>query len=603
MAVLVLGQGLLFPMVGLALARLERSAASSADAVEITLAVESQAIEGDLARLAPFADARTRLVPADEGATPDATLSLSPPGEPFEAEIRYDAGTRNGMTARKRADALATSAGEAERSATFLAAGAADPARTVVVDSTDTVSTTDRTLRRAARFLPALMMMLVASGGIYTALDVVTGERERRTIETLLTTAANRRDIAVAKFLVVLIFVLGAAFVSLTSLYITSLTPIGAAMTGGTALPVRAYLVSLVLFLPLAATVAAILTAAAARVSDFKSGQVYAFPALVLPTGLAAVALIPDATLTPLVALIPITNLSVALKEVLLGTASPGPLLLCLVASTVYAGAALTLTTRWLSREEVLLGDRGGTHRRLRGDFAPDALAVYVLGLCLFWFLAAPAQKADFALGIAFTQFVLFLPLGLAAPAFFGLAVRETVGLRLPRLADLGWGVLAGALCPLVGLCVAEVQATFLPMSSDVLELLNGIVPPDLSLPVLLLLIAAAPAICEEVLFRGAIQGLLARSLRPWLAAVLTAIAFGLFHFSLFRILPTAILGLLFGLARARSGSIAVPILMHAMNNGLFVALGAAGITVAFRPEMTLAIVGIAVVLWRMGRV
>ncbi|MDP2306023.1 MAG: CPBP family glutamic-type intramembrane protease [Pseudomonadota bacterium] len=621
-AVLVLGQGLLFPMVGLALARLEKSASTSADAVEVVLAVERRdvggavagaangpdaAVDGDLARLAPYVKDHTRLVsagaPAVAGAPlPDATLHLSPPGEPFEAEIQYDAGTRNGMTARKRAEALAKAAGEAERGATFRAAGAVDPALTVVVEAADTVSDADRTLRRAASYLPALLMMLVASGGIYTALDVVTGERERRTIETLLTTAANRRDIAVAKFLVVLILVLGAAFVSLTSLYITSLTPIGAAMTGGTALPVRAYLVSLVLFLPLAATLAAILTAAAARVSDFKSGQVYAFPALVVPTGLAAVALLPDATLTPFVALIPITNLSVALKEVLLGTANPGSLLLCLVASTGYAAAALTLTTRWLSQEEVLLGDRGGTHRRLRGNFAPDALAVFVLGLCLFWFLAAPAQKADFALGIAFTQFALFLPLGLGAPAFYGLAVRDTLALRLPRLPDLAWGVVAGALCPLVGLCVAEAQATFLPMSADILKLLNGIVPPDLPLPVLLLLVSVAPALCEEMLFRGAIQGLLARSMRPWLAALVTAVAFGLFHFSLFRILPTAILGLLFGLARARTGSLVVPVIMHAMNNGLFVLLGAAGITVAFRPEMPLAIVGIGLVIWRMGR-
>jgi sodium transport system permease protein len=637
----VLGQGVLFPMVGLGLARLQRSAASSADAIEVTLAVESRAVDdgavesrivdgrevvgpltgevtgpltgdltgavdgSDLARLTPYNEAYTELIVTAEGAPladADASIRLSPPGEPFAAEIRYDAGARNGMTARKRAEALAKRAGEAERAATFRAAGAVDPALTVVSRSDDTISESARTLGRAASYLPALLMMLVASGGIYTALDVVTGERERRTIETLLTTSANRRDIAVAKFLVVLILVLGAAFVSLTSLYITSLTPIGAAMTGGGALPVRAYLISLVLFLPLAATVAAILTAAAARVSDFKSGQVYAFPALVGPTALAAVAMLPDATLTPLVALIPITNLSVALKEVLLGTVRPGPLLLCLAASTVYAGAALTLTTRWLSREEILLGDRGGTHRRLRGDYVPDALAVFVLGLCLLWFLAAPAQKANFAIGITVTQFVLFLPLGLGAPAFFGLALRETLGLRLPRLADLGWGVVAGALCPLVGVCVAEAQAYIVPMSPDTLEMLNGMIPLDLPLPLLFFLVAVAPAICEEVLFRGAIQGMLARSLPPWFATVLTAVAFGLFHVSLFRIAPTAALGLLFGFARARSGSLAIPVLMHLMNNGLYVALGAAGVGVTFRPEMALSIVAIAFVLWRMGK-
>ncbi len=606
MLVLVLGQGLLFPLVGVGLAQVQRSASSSADAAPVTLAVE-----GDLARLTPYADANTVLVaaanapPRDDAPTatkgPDATVVLSPPGAPFHAEVRYDPGARSGMTARKRAEALATRAGEAERTATFVAAGAVDPARTVATTNQDTISKADRTLRLAASAVPALLMMLVASGGIYTALDVVTGEKERRTIETLLSTAASRRDIAVAKFIVVLTLVLAAAFVSLTSLYVTSLTSLGASMTGGTALPVRAYFVSLVLFLPLAATLAAILTAAAARVSDFKSGQVYAFPALVVPAGLAAVALLPDATLTPMVALIPISNLSVALKEVLLGTVQPVPLLIALVASTVYAGVALTATTRWLSREEVLLGDRGGGHRRLRGDFVPDALAVFALGLATLWFVASPAQQADFAWGMALSQFGLFLPIGLLAPAFFGLNLRETLALHAPRPRDLAWGVLAGLLCPLVGIVVAEAQGAVLPVSPEMLKMLSGMIP-DLPTATLFFLVAVAPGLCEEMLFRGAILGLLRKSLHPAFAIVLTAVAFGLFHLSLYRIVPTALLGLLFGFARVRSGSLVVPIVMHMMNNGLIVAAGVAGIELGFRPEMVLAIIGIVVVLWRMGK-
>ena len=595
MLVLVLGQGLVFPLVGVGIAQMQRDAASSADSAPVTLA-----IDGDLARLSPYADANTSLVAAPD-AESDASIVLSSPGAPFDAQVRYDPGERSGMTARKRAEALATRAGEAERTATFVAAGAVDPARAVAASDDDTISAADRTLRRAASAVPALLMMLVASGGIYTALDVVTGEKERRTVETLLSTAANRRDIAVAKFLVVLTLVVAAAFVSLTSLYLTSLTSFGASMTGGAALPVYAYVVSLALFLPLAATLAAILTAAAARVSDFKSGQVYAFPALVVPAGLAAVALLPDATLTPLVALIPISNLSVALREVLLGTARPGPLLLALVASTVYAGAALTATTRWLSREEVLLGDRSGGHRRLRGDFVPDALAVFAFGLAILWFVASPAQQANFGWGMALSQFGLFLPIGLLAPAFFGLNLRETLALHAPRPRDLAWGVLAGLLCPLVGLTVEAAQSAVMPMSPEVLRMLEGMIP-DLPAALLLLLVGFAPGLCEEMMFRGAILGLLKKSLHPVFAVVLAAVAFGLFHLSLYRVVPTALLGLLFGFARIRSGSLVVAIVMHAMNNGLIVAAGLAGVALGFRPEMALAVVGIVFVLWRMGK-
>jgi membrane protease YdiL (CAAX protease family)/ABC-type Na+ efflux pump permease subunit len=604
LAVLVLGQGMVFPLLGVGMAHLQQTAKDKADAAEVTVAVA-----GDLARLTPYADANTRLVArAGEAATAlgegaaDATIDLSPPGAPFTAEIEFSPALRNGMTARRRATELAEAAGDAEADARFVAVGAVPPSRALVVSATDVVPPAARTLRLAASAVPALLMFLVASGGIYTALDVVTGEKERSTIETLLSTAADRRQIAVAKFLVVLLLVLTAAVVSLTSLFVTAHLPMGAALVGAGAIPGRAFAVALVLFLPLAATLAAMLTAAAARVPDFKSGQVYALPALVVPGALAAIATLPDARLTPVVALVPITNLSVALKEVLLGTARPLPLLLCLAASTVYAGVALTATTTWLGREDVLLGDRGGRHRRLRGDYVPDAVGVFTLGMALLWFVATPAQVADFAWGMALTQFGLFAPLALGAPFLLGLDIRDTLALRLPRATDVAWGITAGLLCPPIGMIVAELQKVVVPASPEVIKLMNTMVPADLPLPVLFGLVAFAPAICEELLFRGALQGLTGRSLRPAVAVALTALAFGLFHTSLFRILPTAALGLLFGTARVRSNSLLVPMLMHAMNNGLYVATSAAGLELDYSPTFFLAIPALAVVLARMGR-
>ncbi len=597
-AVMVLGQGLLFPFAGLALQHMQRESQAAVDAAPVVIAVV-----GDPARLAPYTDENTRVIAASDTKSdvlPDATVTLSAPGEPFRATVASEAGARNGMTARTQATTVAEDAGRAERRAILVGAGAVDPERVVGIVDTDTVLESDRALRRAAGVVPALLMLLVASGGIYTALDVVTGEKERGTAETLLTTAAPRRDIAVAKFLAVLVLVLLASVVSLTSMWLTSCTSFGAAAVGFT-IPARSYALALLLFLPLAATLAAVLTAAASRVSDFKSGQVYALPALIVPIALAAVAMAPEATLTPLVALLPITNLSVALKEVLLGTVQAGPLALGIVASAVYAGGALWATTRWLGREEVLLGDVGGRHRRLRGDYTPDALAVFALGLGSLWFLASPAQTADFAWGMAFTQVGLFVPLALGATWFFGLPWRDALGLRLPKAVDVGWGLLAGALCPAVGLTVAHVQERFLPASPTAMDALNGMIP-ELPLPLLLLLVAVLPGVCEELLFRGTIQGLLGRSLRPVVAAVLTAVAFGLFHLSLFRVLPTAVLGLIFGVARFRSGSVLIPMGMHLLNNGLLVGAGVAGLTPVFGPELLPAVVGVGFVLWRMGK-
>src|SRR5437870_3950123 len=81
-------------------------------------------------------------------------------------------------------------------------------------------------------------------------------------------------------------------------------------------------------------------------------------------------------------------------------------------------------------------------------------------------------------------------------------------------------------------------------------------------------LLAFLPAICEETLFRGVmLRALLPAGRLP--ALLFTSLAFGAFHFSLYKLLPTATLGLLLGLLAVRSGSIIPSMLAHALNNTL----------------------------------
>ena len=68
-------------------------------------------------------------------------------------------------------------------------------------------------------------------------------------------------------------------------------------------------------------------------------------------------------------------------------------------------------------------------------------------------------------------------------------------------------------------------------------------------------------------------------TLGPWPAVLVTALLFGLAHASIYRLLPTFILGVILGVLRWRSGSVLPGIAMHAVNNGL---IG----TLAQRPAM-----------------
>jgi sodium transport system permease protein len=61
--------------------------------------------------------------------------------------------------------------------------------------------------------------------------------------------------------------------------------------------------------------------------------------------------------------------------------------------------------------------------------------------------------------------------------------------------------------------------------------------------------------------------------LGKWPAILATAFLFGLAHASIYRLLPTLTLGILFGLVVWKTRSLATGIICHALNNGLMATL------------------------------
>ena len=81
----------------------------------------------------------------------------------------------------------------------------------------------------------------------------------------------------------------------------------------------------------------------------------------------------------------------------------------------------------------------------------------------------------------------------------------------------------------------------------------------------------------EEVLFRGAIQGLLMRYFgRPWPAIIVAALVFGVFHMNPVQIVYATLLGIVFGWIYYRTGSLMSVIVGHVLNNSLAVITTAA---------------------------
>ena len=89
-----------------------------------------------------------------------------------------------------------------------------------------------------------------------------------------------------------------------------------------------------------------------------------------------------------------------------------------------------------------------------------------------------------------------------------------------------------------------------------------------------LLIVAVVPAICEEFLFRGALQRTFLRWVKnPHVAIWISAIIFSTIHFQFYGFFPRLFLGAAFGYIYFWTGSLWYTIFAHFLNNGFAVAI------------------------------
>jgi sodium transport system permease protein len=120
-----------------------------------------------------------------------------------------------------------------------------------------------------------------------------------------------------------------------------------------------------------------------------------------------------------------------------------------------------------------------------------------------------------------------------------------------------------------------------IPVPQELLERAGDLIPKDMPVWQLLLYVAVLPAICEELAFRGMLLNGLRRKLRPAALIIAVGVIFGLFHVTLYRLAPTAALGMVLTAIALMTGSIFPGMVLHAGNNALGV-LGAS----LFNPEV-----------------
>ncbi len=441
--------------------------------------------------------------------------------------------------------------------------------------------------------LPMIMVLVVSLGAFYPAVDIIAGEKERGTFESLLSTPTSKLEIVTGKFLTVFSLALITGMLNLASMAATTTfmaaqfsTVIGDSQGFDFRLPLEAFYIIFLVLIPLALLVSAVMMSIAVIARSFKEAQNYVTPFFLIILLPAILGGLPGTSLTPVSSFIPIYNIVVLFKELMMGKAALGDVGAVFLSTSLFAVLALQVAVWLFHQEDVVLSEERGVPLTLnRRKLLPreHLTPTMAIGLYCTLFLGLIyggifLQDLDLTLGIFVTQWgILALPV-LLFVWFVKADFRAVLSLRRPRA---GIGLWLGAILAGLGTIVLIIQfgawqQRLIPPPVELQELMTELLSLGESpggLLVLLLLIAVSPAICEELLFRGALVSGLRQWLRPWAVVVVVGLLFGLFHISIFRILPTALLGMLLTYFVLRSGSLYPAILIHLLNNGLAVML------------------------------
>ena len=459
-----------------------------------------------------------------------------------------------------------------------------------------------------SKILPFVLIIWAVTGAFYPAVDLCAGEKERGTLETLLSSPARRSEIVMGKLFTVMLFSISTALLNLLIMFSVSsfvLSKISTSMTLANVgpPPVAALFWSVLVIVPVSILVSAVCLALAALAKSTKEGQHYLAPVMLVALPLTLLPMAPQVELNFGFSLIPISGIVLVMRSLLEGTiVDLWPYAIIVAVVTFFC---CWWSVRWaieqFNSESVMFsaGERwsvGTWMRQLARDrqLTPTVAQALLCGLVilivrffLMFFMAEasddlvnaanrvtePAQRV----GLFWTFFqhtFISIVVGVALPALL-MAVMLTRSPRRTLLLDQRprWitipvaAVLALAAVPLVRLMSFGIKSLLPPLDLGKFEAVLSLLDDAPNVFMALALIAVLPAVFEELTFRGVILSGFRHTGRKWRAIVLSSLFFALAHGLLQQEVNAFVLGLVLGYIAVQTGSIWPCIVFHFVSN------------------------------------
>ncbi|MBE5881260.1 MAG: CPBP family intramembrane metalloprotease [Lachnospiraceae bacterium] len=436
--------------------------------------------------------------------------------------------------------------------------------------------------------MPFFIITMILLGAIYPAIDVTAGEKERGTLETLLTLPVTNFEMIMSKFLAVSciacvsailnVISMGGAMAFLVTSSLAAAADINVAFDFSVFLPGILFTILVMMVFALFVTAVCMCTCVFAK--NFKDANNYATPVMFVFMFAGYAPMLPDLELTAQTAAIPVVNVALlvaglfefnynyALFGVVLASNVAYSLLAVMVLGRIYNSESVLFSEGFSS---VKLFDKRSEMKEKQMPGIGDCVLLMCIVLLLMLYGGTYAQlKLGFGGVVVQQAFILVCPL---IYAWYMKADWKRLFSVKPVKTK---GVLGGICLAIAGFLLALVVGALLtpvfPQSAESLQAMDEMLKGQ-SVWILILVVALMPAIGEELLFRGFLMGTLREKCKPIVAIVATTLIFAAYHMSVLKMFTISIVGLVLTVAAYMTGSIFTSMLMHFINNLISVLL------------------------------
>lgn len=229
----------------------------------------------------------------------------------------------------------------------------------IAIAKVDIASPKEQIGKMVGGFLPYIFIIFCFMGCMYPAIELITGEKEKGTMETLLTSPASRFQILVGKILAIALVGLSAALMTIIGMVVALrvLPDIPTVFLNilNDMVSVKFIIMLFAMLFPLSIFFAGLLSAMVIRAKTFKEAQSLVTPmtfVIIIP---ALIATLPGVELSWQTSFVPVLNIALATKEIIAGTINMLHYAAVVVSLVVLALLAAYISYNQFSKESMVL--------------------------------------------------------------------------------------------------------------------------------------------------------------------------------------------------------------------------------------------------------